>query len=85
MSERYQLVLQFRGDALDDLDAIVSLEEQIIQRLANAAHLDGHDIGSGETNIFIHTHNVNGAFELIKPVLERAGVTGGSRSVTPNW
>ena len=68
------LVLQFRGDTPADLDAIVSLEGQLMDRLAGGAHVDGHDVGSGETNIFIHAKSVTDAFESIKPVLERAGL-----------
>lgn len=72
MSESHQLVLQFQGDELETLDAVVALENQLIGQLTDAAIVDGHDIGSGETNIFIITTDVEATFHLIKPVLERA-------------
>lgn len=44
----YQLVLQFRGDSLDELDAIVALEDSFIEQLGDTAEVGGHDIGLGE-------------------------------------
>ena len=49
----HQLVLQFRGDSLADCDAMVALEHELREELGNSADVDGHDVGSGETNIFI--------------------------------
>ncbi len=71
---RYELVLQFRGSSLGDLDAIVELEDFLIEQLAGAAEVDGHDIGSGEANIFIFTSDPIGTFSEIQPVLEHAGL-----------
>jgi hypothetical protein len=68
----YQLVLQFRGDSLDDFNAVVALENELIEALSDAAEVDGHDVGSGETDIFIRTSDSEAAFSLAKPVLERA-------------
>ena len=67
----YQLVLQFRGDSLEDLDATVALEDELIEELGELADVDGHDVGSGETNIFILTTEPVKTFQRIKPVLER--------------
>ena len=47
--------MQFRGDSLDDFDAMVALEEELTEELGDSADVDGHDVGSGETNIFIYT------------------------------
>ena len=69
---RYQLVLQFRGSSLEDLDALVALEDSLIGQLAGVAVVDGHDIGSGEANVFIFTSDPMGTFDLVKPVLDRA-------------
>ena len=52
-----QLVLQFspwRSDTRD-FDKLISLEEQLIDALAGKAHVDGHDVGTNEANLFIHT------------------------------
>ena len=67
----YQLVLQFHGDSLQDLDTIVSLEDELNERLGNSADVDGHDVGSGETNIFIFTSDPVATFDRARPVLER--------------
>jgi hypothetical protein len=67
----YQLVLQFRGDTMPDYDAVVALEEVLTAELGDSADVDGHDVGSGETNIFIFTSDPQQTFEQAKPLLER--------------
>lgn len=67
----YQLVLQFRGDSLADYDAMVALENDLITELGDSADVDGHDVGSGETNIFIITADPVRAFRQSRVVLER--------------
>ena len=73
---QYQLTLQFRGDTLADYDAMVALEEQLANALGDSAEVDGHDCGSGETNIFILTGDAMGRFRRLTPVLEHSGVLG---------
>jgi len=68
---KYQLVLQFRGDSFDDYDAMVALEDQLTDELQGVATVDGHDMGSGEANIFILTSDPRETFQRAKPVLER--------------
>ena len=68
---RYQLVLQFRGDTLADYDTMVALEDRLIKDLAHSAKVDGHDCGSGETNIFIFTSDPAATFDRARPVLTR--------------
>jgi hypothetical protein len=70
-AKKYQLVLQFRGDAPADLDEAAALEEELIAALGDSADVDGHDIGSGETNIFIFTTDPTGTFRRAMPVLTR--------------
>ena len=67
----YLLVLQFRGDSLADFEAMVALEEDLTEQLGDSADVDGHDVGSGETNIFIFTSDPAGTFDRAKPVLAR--------------
>ena len=78
----YQLVLQFRGDSLADFDAMVALEDELIEELAGA-DVDGHDVGSDEVNIFIFTSDPAQTFRAARPVLERRhclqGVTAAYR------
>lgn len=71
-STDYQLVLQFSGDSEEDLDAVVDLEDQLMEALGETAEVDGHDIGSGQTNIFIFTSDPQGTFEAARPLLQKA-------------
>ena len=73
---QYQLTLQFRGDALADYDAMAALEEQLATALGDSAEVDGHDCGSGETNIFILTPDAVSSFRSITPLLEHSGRLG---------
>ena len=70
---RYQFTLQFRGDSLGDYDAMVALEDELTEELGDSADVDGHDYGSGETNIFIFTSDPAATFQRVRPVLERTG------------
>jgi hypothetical protein len=70
---KYQMVLQFRGDSLADHDQMVALEDGLIAALRDTASVDGHDVGSGETNIFILTDDPKATFRQVKLVLERMG------------
>jgi hypothetical protein len=68
---KYQLVFQFRGDSLADYDAMIALEDALIEQLRGTAKVDGHDMGSGERNIFIFTPYPTATFHRARPVLER--------------
>ena len=59
----FQLVLQFDCRSLEAFDAIVEVEEQLISLLGESAEVDGHDIGSEEANIFIHTFEPMESFQ----------------------
>ena len=48
-------MLQFRGDSRGDYDSMIALEDELIAELQGLAKVDGHDMGSGEANIFILT------------------------------
>jgi hypothetical protein len=82
---QFQLILQFRGDALADYDALVTLEGDLAAVLGDSADVDGHDCGSGESNIFMTTSDRVAAFQKVTPVLERTGrlrgVTAACRQV----
>jgi len=67
----YQLVFQFSGDSLADYDAMIALEDELIAELGDSADVDGHDSGSGETNIFIFTSDPAATFDRARPVLVR--------------
>jgi hypothetical protein len=71
MKYRYshQLILQLPGSSIRDYDAMIKLENCIIDGLENLGEVDGHDMGSGEMNIFVHTDNPKLAFEKIKSLI----------------
>lgn len=52
----YQLVIQFAEEVFEEIDEIADFEDKLDESLIDA-EVDGHDIGSGECNIFIHTNN----------------------------
>jgi hypothetical protein len=66
---RYQLVVQVSGDTSGDLDALVALENEIVDVLGSTGEVDGHDIGSGEGNIFVLTDRPVEAFSQIRSLL----------------
>src|SRR5215813_8736605 len=63
---KYQLVLQFCGDSIQDYDALIELEERLIVALGSAHVVDGHDFGAGEMNIFVHSDDPEAAFAIAK-------------------
>lgn len=69
----YQLVIQFRGDSLQDYDAMMTLEDQLSEALDHSAKVDGHDCGAGEANIFIFTSAPALTFERIRHILQQIG------------
>jgi hypothetical protein len=69
---RYQLVLQFGADTIADYDALVAVEHQLIDTLGDG-FVDGHDMGSGEANIFIRTSDPHDTFRQLTPMLVRSG------------
>lgn len=62
---KYQLVLQFPLTESFDFDALIELETKLTFELGSEHKVDGHDFGSGEMNLFIHTDNPNDAFEKV--------------------
>lgn len=66
---KYQLVLQLPAASIKDYDAMIELEDAIIESLGGIGDVDGHDAGSGEMNIFVLTDQPQAAFERIKALL----------------
>jgi len=64
-------VFQFRGGSLEDFDEMIAVEDQLNEALGDSADVDGHDMGSGERNIFIFTSDPAATFDSAKPVLAR--------------
>jgi hypothetical protein len=67
---KYQIVLQWPASSIQDYDAMIALENLLIDKLPNGSKVDGHDGGSGQVNVFIHTDSPGNTFASIKDVLE---------------
>jgi hypothetical protein len=65
MSAEFQLVLQFSASSPADYDALVALEDRLIETFGVSAQVDGHDFGSGEFNIFIFTADPHTTFASV--------------------
>jgi hypothetical protein len=66
---KYQLVLQWPASSVKDYDTMVEIEDVLVSKLSGASEVDGHDAGSGEMNIFIHTNQPFESFSEIKSIL----------------
>ena len=66
---KYQLVLQLPASSLKDYDEMIEFEATIIKHLGGVGVVDAHDMGSGETNIFILTDEPKLSFERIEAFL----------------
>ena len=71
---KYQLVLQLpSSSSTHDYDRLISIEETIRNGLGDLGVVDGHDIGSGEMNVFVHTDDPKLAFERSRVLLSGRG------------
>jgi len=52
---------------------MIALEDRLIKDLGHSADVDGHDCGSGETNIFIFTSDPAATFWRIRQLLKQEG------------
>ena len=59
---KYQLVLEFHGDDLENFDRVVALETKLEEEL-ECGEVDGNDVGQGIVNIFIITKEPKQCFE----------------------
>ncbi len=66
---KYQLVLQWPASAIKDYDAMIEVEDALLEKLSDENEVDGHDAGSGEMNIFILTDNPKKAFDEVRGIL----------------
>jgi hypothetical protein len=66
---KYQLVLQWPAATIQDYDTMIGIENLLIEHLSAENDVDGHDAGTDEVNIFIHTSNPRGAFEEVRSIL----------------
>jgi hypothetical protein len=69
VKKRYQLVLQFPCVNGEDYHSFVALEDDFYEAVGDSAIVDGHDCGSGEFNIFVHTDTPAETFTQLFPAL----------------
>lgn len=67
---QYQLVLQWGAGSVADYDDLIAMEEILLAALhSTSAHVDGHDMGSGQMNIFIWTDRPHQTFAAVSDCL----------------
>jgi hypothetical protein len=91
----YQLVLRLPAASMADYDAVVALEERLVDGLGDdAVDVDGHDVGGGIMNLFIWTPDPRGTFGRAQMLMKghplSASVVAGFRDegadeYTPLW
>ena len=67
-----QLVLQFRGTAVEDVDEVTEIEDALFEMLEDGEELDGHDVRAGARNIYILSPSPEATFRRVEPFLARA-------------
>jgi hypothetical protein len=77
---KYQLVLQFPGNSMEDFDRLVAVEDRLMEELADLATVDGHDFGSGEFNIFVLTDDPKTVFDKSYTIVLNQGVANAMRA-----
>src|SRR5690348_1509196 len=66
---KFQLVLRWAASSREHFDEMVEVEDLLISQLNQQHKVDGHDFGSGDTNIFVFTNDPQAAFEEISQIL----------------
>jgi hypothetical protein len=62
-------VLQWPSDSMDTYDAVVDIEDLLIDSLNDGSDVDGHDVGSGEMNVFVWTDDPHATFKRVEATL----------------
>lgn len=66
---KYQLVIHVPVNTPVEYEATLEVESRLIENLPEAHMIDGHDVGSGTMNIFVHTNSPKQAFAEIKEII----------------
>lgn len=70
---KYQLVLQTTTTgSMAEFDELIELEAALESGLDPVHDVTGHDSGSGEMNIFIHTDDPQSAFGAVRRIVSEA-------------
>jgi hypothetical protein len=75
-----QLVLQWSSNDISEYNRLLLIEKIIVESLPDNCEVDGHDIGSGEMNVFILTERPKYVFDQLKSVLESEHLLIGVRA-----
>lgn len=67
---KYQLTIQVPVNTSAEYEATLGVEARLVEDLPEEHMVDGHDVGSGTMNIFVHTNSPKRAFTAIKETLE---------------
>lgn len=67
---RGQLVFEWPASSEAGCRLLLAVEETIRQGLGPIGLVDGHDIGAGEMNVFIHTDDPTGTFEKTMSLIQ---------------
>lgn len=62
----YQLVFQLRGSSQHDFEEMIALEQELRSVVGDLGEVDGHDMGQGEMNIFVHTASPIRLFDNVR-------------------
>ena len=66
----YQLVLQWTTEFEEDYDVLIAMEEILEKSIpATDGDVDGHDLGTGEMNLFVYTDDPARAFRAASSAL----------------
>lgn len=75
---KYQLVLQWPTTDASDFDHLIHFENTLDTRLSRRlGEVDGHDIGSGEMNIFIFTDKPEKTFVECRSLIQSSRLVAG--------
>jgi len=64
-----ELVLRFAVSDTLDYDAVIEIENLLVERLAKEAQINGHDVGQGFMNVFIRTEDAHTTFATVRDLL----------------
>ena len=66
---KFQLVLQWPTSPATDFDDFIEMESELLDHLDESELVDGHDMGSGQMNIFISTDEPHETLQRAQEIL----------------
>lgn len=71
-----QLVLQFEIEDEDEVDAVVSIEDKLTDRLGGAGSVEGHEVGENNVSLILMADDPLELWEAIEPIVEKLTAKG---------